>query len=193
MEKKNYDNLGYLGKALEYINPEMLKNKRFIIIAGIILFITVFGIVYTIVMLTDQTASEAVPLQSGTTDFNPSDPDSADMVEVLPQMQRDNETGDDGSRPSYGPIMDPFADPIRLTGVVLGGRGGNMAIIESSGTSFIVMVGDYVDDLWAVHQISRGMAVLRAQNQELTLYLDRPPVTRSLDRRPVEDDPEEGA
>jgi len=68
-----------------------------------------------------------------------------------------------------------------LTGVVIGGRGGSMAIIESGGSSFIVTEGDYVDDLWAVIHIKRGMAVLRAYDQEVSLYLDQPAVTRSLD------------
>jgi len=182
-----------LVKAFDFINPEIFKNKRFLIIAGVILSIALVGIVYSLILLSDRTASGAIPMQSGTTDLNPSEADASDLVEVLPQMQRSNEESNVGAQPAFGPIMDPFAEPIRLTGVVLGGRGGAMAIIESSGTSYIVAVGDYVDDLWAVHQITRGMAVLRAQNQEVSLYLDRPPVTRSLDRTPTVEDPEEGA
>lgn len=190
---KNVDKIiSNLFKSFDFKSMEIFKNKRFLILAGVILFLAVFGLAYSIVILTDRTAIEQVPTQPGTTGQVPSDSDNANLVEVLPQLQRSSEEVADGALTSLNPIMDPFAEPIKLTGVVIGGRGGTMAIIESSGTSFIVAVGDYVDDLWAVYQITRGSAVLRARNQEVVLYLDQPPVTRSLDPRPDEGGQEEG-
>lgn len=179
-------------KPIDFTNLEIFKNKRLLIVAGAILLFTVFGSLYSIIMLTDKAGPEQVPTQPGTTGDILLNSDSADMAEVLPQMQRSNEESEDGVLFSLNPIMDPFAEPMKLTGVVIGGRGGAMAIVESSGTSYIVSVGDYVDDLWAVYQITRGTAVLRAQGQEIRLYLDQPSVTRSLDHNVDEGGQEEG-
>jgi hypothetical protein len=88
---------------------------------------------------------------------------------------------EDGTWIPVNQYFDPFAAPIKLTGVVIGGFGGPMAIIESGGSSFIVKVGDYVDDLWAVLEIKREMVVLQAYNQEISLFFDQPPLTRMLD------------
>jgi hypothetical protein len=107
------------------------------------------------------------------------------------------DTGDESTSDlwtSFDAGVDPFTDPMKLTGVVVGGRGGAMAIIESSGTAYIVAVGDYVDDLWAVREITSDMVVMRAYNQEVSLFLDQPPITRTLDGGLFEEeDQEEGA
>ena len=181
------------GKALDFKTPQIFKNKRFLIIAGAILFLAVAGGIYSIVVLADRTASELNIAEPDTAGSVSGDSAAADLVEVLPQQRRDNEDSEEQSWTTFDPMMDPFAEPMKLTGVVIGGRGGTMAIIESGGSSYIVAVGDYVDDLWAVYQITRGMVVLRAHNQEVSLYLDQPPVTRSLDNKSDENDQEEGA
>jgi len=152
---------------------ELTGNKLYLVIAGVIILLAVTGAVY------------------GTAG---NDSTVADTAEVLPQQIRINTTEDEEDNYSgFEPFVDPFADPMKLTGVVIGGRGGAMAIIESSGTSYMVAVGDYVDDLWAVLQITRDMVILRAHNQEVSLFFDQPPVTRSLDSYREEEDLEEGA
>ncbi|MCJ7806511.1 MAG: hypothetical protein MUP57_03050, partial [Clostridia bacterium] len=179
------------GKALDFKPLQIFKNKRFVIIAGAILLLAVAGGIYSVVVLADRTTSESRIIEPDATGLAPGDSDAADLVEVLPQQRRDNEDSEEQSWTTFDPMMDPFAEPMKLTGVVIGGRGGTMAIVESSGSSYIVAVGDYVDDLWAVYQITRGMVVLRAHNQEVSLYLDQPPVTRSLDSNSDENDQEE--
>ena len=181
------------GKALDFKTLQIFKNKRFLIIVGVILFLAVAGGIYSIIVFADRTASESSIAEPDVTDSVPGDSEAADLVEVLPQQRRDNEDSEESSWIISEPMMDPFAEPMKLTGVVIGGRGGTMAIVESSGSSYIVAVGDYVDDLWAVYQFTRGRVVLRAHNKEVSLYLDQPPVTRSLDSNPDENDQEEGA
>ena len=179
------------GKMLDYKTPEIFKNKRFLVIAGLLILLAFAGSIYGMILLAGRTASETVvklPDQAGSF---PADLAQADVVEVLPQQKRFTDPDRDNTWPTYNQFIDPFAEPMKLTGVVVGGRGGTMAIIEAGGASYIVSVGDYVDDLWAVYRITRTMVVLRAQNQEVSLFFDEPPSARSLDYD-LNDDREDG-
>ncbi len=162
-----------------------LKNRMFLVVAGSILLIAVLLSIYSVVVLRNQTASDepAVP-EAGTVDTDEVNGEVAGTAEVLPQQVRSNNsdnTDDSRGWSAFDANVDPFSDPMRLTGVLYGGRGSALAIIESSGTSYIVSEGDYVDDLWAVRSIVRDSVVLRAHNQEVRLYFDQAPETRSLD------------
>lgn len=169
---------------------KLLKNRMFLIIAGSILLIALVGGIYSVVLLRDRTASEELNDEITAS----GDQDIAETAEVLPQQIRNNDDRDERSWSTFTPGTDPFGGPMKLTGVVIGGRSGPMAIIESSGTSYIVSEGDYVDDLWAVRQITRETVILRAHNQEVSLYFDQPPSTRRLDyeSESEEDASEEG-
>ncbi len=173
------------GKALELKIPPILKNKLFLTIAGSILFLAVAGGVYGIFALRDFKTDEPLISEAGENGSAAEDQELTETAEVLPQQRRDSDTdsdnGDNEAWTMFDSSTDPFADPMRLTGTVTGGRSGTMAIIESSGTSYIVSEYDYVDDLWAVREVSADKVILRAHNKEIILYLDQPPVTRSLD------------
>ncbi|MDW7740391.1 MAG: hypothetical protein SCJ97_10125 [Bacillota bacterium] len=156
---------------------EKFKQQPIYLLIGILLFLLIVGGVYSLILLRDKAAAspEDNSQQSAL-------PEVADIAEVLPQQIRSNDTYSDENsawKPAV-PISDPFADPMKLTGTALGGRGGAMAIIESGGTSYIVSVGDYVDDLWAVNEITGNSVILRAHSQEVALYLGQPPETRSI-------------
>lgn len=172
------------GKELDYKTPQFFKNRTFLITVGTILFLAVVGGVYSIFMLGNSNAD----IDAGSQEDAASGQQGEEIAEVLPQNRRINDglEFDLDDWPAAGMPVDPFADPMRLTGVVVGGYGGTMAIIESSNTSYIVSVGDYVDDIWLVHRISRDGAVLRAGGQEIYIYLHHPPVVE-----PVESEPEE--
>lgn len=190
MEKKS--DISDPGKALDTKTLEIFKNKRFLVIVGLLILLAFAGSIYGMIILAGRTASETVlklPDQAGSF---PAELAEADVVEVLPQQRRYTDPDRDNTWSTYNQFTDPFAEPMRLTGVVVGGRGGNMAIIEAGGASYIVSVGDYVDDLWAVYRISRTVVVLRAQNQEVSLFFDEPPLARSLDYE-LNDDREDGA
>lgn len=173
---------------------ELAGNKLYLVIAGVILLLAVTGTTYGALALRNDRNAVAGPDNQTLSGTAGNDSTVADTAEVLPQQIRTNTTEEDENNWSgFEPFIDPFADPMKLTGVVIGGRGGAMAIVESGGTSYLVAVGDYVDDLWAVFQITRDMVVLRAHNQEVSLFFDQPPVTRSLDSYREVEDQEEGA
>ena len=185
---------GRAGKKKPSKLSELTGNRLYLVIAGVIILLAVTGAVYGALVLRNNLNADAEGDSQTLSGTASADPNVADTAEVLPQQIRINTTEEDEDNFSgFEPFVDPFADPMKLTGVVIGGRGGAMAIIESSGTSYMVAVGDYVDDLWAVLQITRDMVVLRAHNQEVSLFFDQPPVTRSLDSYREEEDPEEGA
>jgi len=184
------------GRDLDPKTPkimEIIKSKLFLIIAGSLLLLAVGGGIYALVLVnsgtSDQTAAGEAEEVSGANDS-----EGIETAEVLPQERRDSQDGEhdeDGSWTAFDSSIDPFADPMELTGTVTGGRGGTMAIIESSGTSYIVAEGDYVDDLWSVRHIDATQAILRAHDKEVTLHLDQPPETRSLYGNGDEADQEE--
>ncbi len=170
-----------------------LQNRLFYVIAGLILLLAVGLSIFSLVIINNR---NDVAEEPQTTDLTAMNDDVEGTAEVLPQQVRSNDDDDQDEERSwtaYEAPVDPFADPMRLTGVLYGGRGDPLAIIESSGTSYIVYEGDYVDDLWAVRSIVRDSVILRAHNQEVKLYFDQAPETRSLDsdRDLEEDDPEE--
>ncbi len=194
--KKHRKNLDVkINKLAEKVVP-VLQNRMFVIVACSILLLAVLLGVYSIFILRDHAASDAAVGDRESENLATGDEtEVAGSVEVLPQQKRTDDDEQEVGWTGFEANVDPFADPMKLTGVVTGGRSGAMAIIESSGTSYIVAEGDYVDDLWAVRIVTLDYAVLRAHNQEVTLFFDQPPVTRSLDpeRESDEDDAEEGA
>jgi len=173
--------------------PEFFKTKSFLIIAGVLLFLVVAGGLLSLVLVGNRMASDlgsSGPDGSARVD----DQETAEEAIVLPQQVRNEDFEGESSWALFRPTTDPFAGPMKLTGVVTGGRGGSTAIIEAGGSSYIVFEGDYVEDFWAVRLITADMVVLRAADQEIFLYFDQPPVTRTLDLIPEEDDDsEEGA
>ena len=175
-----------------------LNNKLYLGITGFVLLVVIWWLVYGFVILPGISAQDRSTADQGRIEAV-NDDEIVQQAEVLPQQIRQ----DDSEERSWSPFSstsDPFGGPMKLTGIVTGGRGGGMAIVESSGTSYIVAEGDYVDDLWAVYSISPSTVTMRAHNQEVSLFLDQPPVIRELgyqrdeeDNSPGEDDPEEGA
>ncbi len=174
---------------------ELARNRMFLIVAGAILAIALVGGISSILILRSNSTAVDSENDGVAAGISGADSDIPETAQVLPQNVRASEDAENDSWAAFQPFVDPFSDPMKLTGVVFGGRGGAMAIIESSGTSYIVSEGDYVDDLWAVRSILRNSVILRAHNQEVSLYFDQPPETRTLE--PLwdeeEDDSEEGA
>ena len=166
-----------------------LNNKLYLGITGFVLLVVIWWLVYGFVILPGISAQDRSTADQGRIEAV-NDDEIVQQAEVLPQQIRQ----DDSEERSWSPFSstsDPFGGPMKLTGIVTGGRGGGMAIVESSGTSYIVAEGDYVDDLWSVHRISLEQVVLRAHDQEVTLFFDKSPETRSLGTVNDEDDPEE--
>ncbi len=188
------------GKDLDVKTPKILlflQSNLFFVIAGIILLFAVAGSIYGVFFLGESAAEDR---QTAEESAEGEASEGLQEAEILPQQRRedsdyqyeeDGEYLDEDAWDGFDASIDPFADPMKLTGTVTGGRGGAMAIIESSGTSYIVAEGDYVDDLWAVSEVGAEKAVLRAHDKEVTLYLDQPPETRPIGGAVDEDGQEE--
>jgi hypothetical protein len=168
---------------------DKLKERQlYVIIIGVVVVLFIAAIIYGIFYtnsnnVADQDLAEDTE-EATANNENVNDSEVDDTAVVLPQQVRSDENGS----ATGSTMMDPFAGPMKLTGIATGGYGGAMAIIESSGTSYIVTVGDYVDDLWAVYEITHERVVLRVHDQEVSLFFDQPPEIRNLERGFVEDD-----
>ena len=202
--KMNFD-LNNLKAQAGMLFTKFPQNRLFIIIAGSILLLAVAGGLYSVLIIAGRSAADQ-ELTEGSQESSVNGDDIVEQAEVLPQQIRKDEDSEDSGWSTFNPMTDPFGGPMKLTGIVTGGRGGPMAIVESSGNSYIVSEGDYVDDLWVVFEVSPEVVIMRAHNQEVSLYLDQAPVLRDLhyqedvedeepdeDNAAVEDDPEEGA
>lgn len=97
------------------------------------------------------------------------------QVEVLPQTERT--TGDDGTAisaknsASDGLVKNPFDDPVRLTGVLIKEDGESVAILEAGAKTFIVKVGDTLENGMAVVNISLDSVLLDDYGNEIQLSL----------------------
>jgi hypothetical protein len=136
---------------------QLLQNKRVLMIGGIVLALLVVVGISTIFILNRPTAK---PVTTGSTN-------TGEAAEVLPQVQRDN--GLTGGSDLFA--RDPFAAPLRLTGLITGGAGGSMAIVESSGTTYVVIVGDVIDEFWTVLKISLEEVLITSGDREVSLRL----------------------
>ena len=192
--KKNKitDFFNQLPEQVSLFIENLKKDQQLLLITGCVLALFVTGVLI-IIFNGSQPGDEVRTLAEtpGTIGSSQAS-DTIEVAEVLPQQRRSDGTMEDGTWVPVNQYFDPFAEPIKLTGVAIGGSGGPMAIIESGGSSFIVKVGDYVDDLWAVLEIKRETVILRAYNQEVSLFLDQPPITRTLDVG-VENEGQEGS
>lgn len=88
-------------------------------------------------------------------------------TEALPQTTRQTEDPFDPSETS-----DPFSGPMKLTGVVLCGRGHHLAIIEAGGSACVVSRGDEIAETWTVVSIQKRSVILTSTDREITLKLD---------------------
>ena len=89
---------------------------------------------------------------------------------VLPQSRRDLSLDGAGEEIWFG--RDPFATPLKLTGIVTGGFGEDLAIIESGSAAYIVKVGDVVDEIWTVTKISKDAVEVKTADRESKLQID---------------------
>ncbi len=152
---------------------DKIREKPLYIVIGIVLLLAVAGGIYVLLFLNGNGDADGGELPAGDL--------VEETAEVLPQPEREHVEEDDESLwHSVTSFADPFEKPMKLTGIVSGGRGGGMAIIEAGSTSYIVNEGDYVSGIWSVYEIRSEEVVLRARDQEISLYLDQLPVTREL-------------
>jgi Tfp pilus assembly protein PilP len=79
-------------------------------------------------------------------------------VEILPQKVRTEDQKNEGGNVTSQ--IDPFEQPMVLSGVLVNDNGDNIAIIESEGKSFVVKEGDTVGKNWKVEEIKEDGVIL---------------------------------
>lgn len=138
---------------------QLLQDKRMLLIGGIVLAVLIVAGISTIFILNRPTAKPVTTGSGNTTTV------SGEEAQVLPQTKRDNGQNLDPF------TRDPFASPLKLTGIITGGPGGSMAIVESGGTSYVVTVGDLLDEFWTVLKITQEVVLLTAGDRDVSLRL----------------------
>lgn len=177
-----------------------LKKKPYYTLGLAVLVLALAGGIYSIYLAQGQMAQKGLQAAPEALSASADLSSKQEVVEVLPQQKRNLSDELESSQLNiFEPVIDPFAGPMKLTGILHAGFNDSMAIIESSGMSYICTVGDYIDDVWAVREIGQETVILRAHNLEVSLFLDQAPETRTLDLNlepapgPEDDEPEEGA
>jgi len=146
----------------------IIRNKKGLIVPlSILLLLLSTGLVYYTIELRRPDALPALPVEPAIGNERRENAFVADdAVEVLPQIERQEEEAT--VRPP-----DPFAAPPILVGVLMGGVGENIAIIEAGGNTYVATEGNMVAGLWKVQEIQRDKAIIILRDRETVLYLGR--------------------
>lgn len=156
-------------------------RKKFLVVAGIVaaVLLLVMAAFYAVPDLWQsaepslQDSSEDGELQALAEDGTAEDSEGegegegeeAD-AEMLPQTTRALE------REGNAEVRDPFAGPILLNGLITGGEGGDLAIIETSQATYVVKEGERIDDYWTLKEIGHQKVVLEAGDERFNLSFD---------------------
>jgi hypothetical protein len=98
-------------------------------------------------------------------------------VDILPQTERSavEGTADSKGGSAGQPVKnDPFSGPLKLVGVVIGGGGKNMAVLESGGRSYVLQKGDVLDNGMSVESISEEEIRLKDGERQVSVKLEQP-------------------
>ncbi|GEM_PF-1396601 len=162
----------------EKMREERVLPALGMLAGGIVVFIAVFFLLSPLwqgTLFGSETENDEVP-------------DAGEEVDMLPQMTREFTDWNEEF------IRDPFESPGKLKGIVAGGPGDNMAIIETSRAAYVVTVGDIIDNYWTVAEIRRNEVLLEAHGEVLRLDIiprDAPEVVEEPDEEEEVDDPDE--
>ncbi len=162
----------------EKVREERVLPAVGMLAGGIVVFIAVFFLLSPLwqgTLLGSETENEEIT-------------DAEEEVEMLPQMTREFPDWEEEI------IRDPFESPGELKGIVAGGPGENMAIIETSRAAYVVTVGDVIDNYWTVAEIRRNEVLLEADGEVLRLDIiprDAPEVVDEPDEEEEVEDPDD--
>ncbi|ABO49575.1 hypothetical protein Dred_1040 [Desulforamulus reducens MI-1] len=143
---------------VEDILPYLKKNKK-VALGAVFLLITLVGLVYLVKLNMDtfksqngQTAEVSPPAG-----VNPKLPVST----FLPQEKR--------TLGQATTLKDPFAGRMKLKGIMTGGGGSNLAIIELGNTSYIAKPGTEISKGLFVEAIKPDLVILKTKEERMYL------------------------
>ena len=159
-------------KVKSLINEIYGKNKNMLYLLPILVIVIIIAVI-AFAKGGKATLTANNNIQSNTSENGMGESDRNEMtntskrVEVLPQTERKSENQDDDNENSKNnnPV-NPFALPMKVTGIMLGKDGQEIAIIESSQSSYIVKTGDVIEDVWKVSKIEEnGVTLLNGEKE----------------------------
>jgi len=145
----------------EQIIQFVVNNKKNVVIGGVIL---VVGFIILVVLFRlnynfiNKNRDEQIQQTGSETAKSPA---PGALSTYLPDTSRKLEDSSD--------IRDPFSRGMVLKGIITGGSGGNLAIIESGSTAFVAGPGEEIAGGWTVAEIKRSAVILKMGIHKLQL------------------------
>jgi len=146
----------------EQLTQFVFNNKKNLIIGGVILLV---GFIILVVLFRlnynfiNKNRDEQIQQQTGSETAK--SPDSGTVSTYLPDTGRKLEDSSE--------IRDPFSSGMVLKGIITGGSGGNLAIIESGNTAFVAGPGEEIAGGWTVTEIKRSAVIIKMGIHKLQL------------------------
>lgn len=154
-----------INEIFDQLVPVIKKHKKNIAIAAVLLLISVTGLVYIIKLnynFIKAARVEQTGQQTAAAAENKEQPDAAKNASTyLPELKR--------KMPNEPEVRDPFNVAYNLKGVIIGGNGGSMAIIEAGNTAYVAGVGEEIEGGWRVKEIKEDAVTLAAGDQIMQL------------------------
>jgi len=151
----------------------LLKEKKYLAgIGGVILLVIVLLLVWSFGL--GKTPGENQSAGKGPAGPGAGAAAGQKSISVLPETRRAPAGQPESASPSdAGGTVDPFAGPAVLRGVITGGGGNDLAIIEIGGATYVAAPGDKIAGDWTVTEIKNGLVILTTQDQEMRLEFNK--------------------
>ncbi|MCW2277273.1 hypothetical protein [Heliophilum fasciatum] len=153
---------------MDRLNTDKELQKK-VFIGGGLLLVVILAAVLLVNKPWAAAPEEAVPV----------DKQAARSLTYLPETQR---SVDDTSL-----LRDPFSGAITLKGIIKGGDGNDVAIIENGKTSYVAALGAQVGNGWSVAEITANSVTLASDSQKIKLELNgrnkSEKITNSVDKK----------
>lgn len=141
-----------------------IKQNKFLSISIMLLLVLIIILMTVYVVMGKSNYSTDTSQVSSTTPGAISTTASESTpVDILPVTQREDE--DYKGR-------DPFSSPAVLKGTVLNDKGGDLAIIEIGGSTYICSKGERISDIWTVKSIKDKEVVISKSGNDTVLRLE---------------------
>ncbi|ACV63985.1 hypothetical protein Dtox_3250 [Desulfofarcimen acetoxidans DSM 771] len=140
----------------EILLKYVTENKKKLLTGVGIVVVLIFALIFVKVKFYGE-PSQNTPV----TGINPKDVSLDKMYNYLPASKRTIKEQSQGE--------DPFSGGMTLQGIISGGEGGDLAIIQSGGAVYIVSKGMSVADVWQVREINKSTVTLSGGGKTIRL------------------------
>lgn len=137
------------------------KYKIYLIIGGVLLIVVVVGVFHAMNSVKPDATGQLGELQGS----------QGPSITYLPTTTRTVDQPSDSTGLTVSQLRDPFSGGIVLRGVITGGTGNDLAVIEAGSTAYVVSQGAVVAGDWTLAEINRDSVVLTSGSSELILEL----------------------